>query len=158
MIPLMQVAAKLPVAESSPTTVSAAQAVGSEVEIDDEESDAFYEEHLMSASNKMLGLHRIVSFCLSKNEKVLVFSYSTKMLDLAEDLLLESGIRPARLDGETPEADRRAAIEAFLRPPPAVRRPSERPVHYFEAGEGIQKVATLLLFYLGAECTSSRRR
>lgn len=84
---------------------------------DEEEGNLFYDQHLLSGSNKMIALHQVVSFCIERMEKLVIFSHSTKTLDLAEDFLLESGIRPARLDGETPEADRRAAIEAFLRPP-----------------------------------------
>ena len=75
------------------------------------------EDLLLSGSNKLQALRRIINYCLLKKEKVVVFSHSTKMLELVEELLLESAVAAARLDGGTPEEERKHIIQAFLRPP-----------------------------------------
>ncbi|XP_026190271.1 uncharacterized protein LOC34622046 [Cyclospora cayetanensis] len=117
-LPFMQASSA---AASGPRNATAPKSP-SEFSTDDEEEDFCYEELLLSASNKLQALHRIVSLCISRGEKLVIYSHSTKMLDITEDLLLESGIRPARLDGDTPDAGRRAAIEAFLKPPPTTQK------------------------------------
>ncbi len=47
--------------------------------------------------------------------KALVFSQFTKFLDLVEPVLKKSGLRLLRLDGSTPEAERRRRVDAFQR-------------------------------------------
>lgn len=47
--------------------------------------------------------------------KALVFSQFVKFLDLVEPALVKAGLRILRLDGSTPEAQRRARVDAFQR-------------------------------------------
>nr|CEL68542.1 TPA: SNF2 family N-terminal domain-containing protein,putative [Neospora caninum Liverpool] len=94
------------VATSPPFDPERAPGFCSEAEGDDAQS-------LLRDSSKIAALDAILNFYLTRQEKVVVFSFSTAMLDLVEDFLDEKGIVTARLDGSMSDAERRAAIAAF---------------------------------------------
>ncbi|PHJ22074.1 swi2 snf2-containing protein, partial [Cystoisospora suis] len=74
-------------------------------------------ESLLRDSMKFQALQVIVQFYLRRQEKVVVFSFSTVMLDLVEDFLYEQGVYTARLDGRMNDEERRQALHAFLSTP-----------------------------------------
>lgn len=80
-----------------------------------EETSMLYDsESLLRDSTKFQALKVVVDFYLQRQEKVVIFSYSTMMLDLVEDFLDEQGVYTARLDGRMNDEERRQALHAFL--------------------------------------------
>lgn len=74
--------------------------------------------HLVDAeappeSSKLRRLVERVEMAREGDEKVLVFSQFTALLDLADTALQRRGIRTLRLDGRTPVAKRPALVDAF---------------------------------------------
>ncbi|KFG30985.1 SWI2/SNF2-containing protein [Toxoplasma gondii p89] len=86
-------------------------------------------ESLLRDSSKIAAVDAILSFYLPRQEKVVVFSFSTAMLDLVEDYLDEKGIVSARLDGRMGDGERRAAIAAFSAQPSENARQSPQGSH-----------------------------
>ncbi|KAJ7110364.1 P-loop containing nucleoside triphosphate hydrolase protein [Mycena crocata] len=84
--------------------------------IDDAEP-ANYEigEHVVAASSKLIAIDKILADVLPKDERVLIFSQWTDMLDLLEDHMALRGIAYLRLDGSTSRARRGMVIRMFQR-------------------------------------------
>lgn len=70
-----------------------------------------------SKSGKMMILKTLLERFVGLREKVLVFSYSTRVLDLIEKLVKGSGWRSVRLDGDTLTGSRQAVIDTFNKDP-----------------------------------------
>lgn len=62
---------------------------------------------------KMRTLEKLLSSWLSKGDKVLLFSYSVRMLDILEKLLIRKGYCFSRLDGSTPTGMRQFLVDDF---------------------------------------------
>ncbi|KAF8545812.1 hypothetical protein OG21DRAFT_1502152 [Imleria badia] len=58
-------------------------------------------EHIIASSSKLVVIDKILSDILPKDERVLIFSQWTNMLDVLEDFMELRGIPYARLDGST---------------------------------------------------------
>ena len=61
----------------------------------------------------MLFVRRLLRSLAGMNEKVVIVSHSTKMLDLLGDFLKIEEYTFSRLDGSTPEAKRHSMVENF---------------------------------------------
>ncbi|KAJ7558773.1 hypothetical protein O6H91_04G055200 [Diphasiastrum complanatum] len=66
---------------------------------------------------KMLALQKLLASWISKGDKVLLFSYSVKMLDILNKFLIRKGYSFSRLDGSTPMAGRQAVVDDFNNSP-----------------------------------------
>ncbi|KAF8554251.1 hypothetical protein OG21DRAFT_1497134 [Imleria badia] len=70
-------------------------------------------EHIVASSSKLIVIDKILSDILPKDERVLIFSQWTNMLDLLEDFMELRGIPYARLDGSTTRPRRTLDIKLF---------------------------------------------
>ncbi|WIA19523.1 hypothetical protein OEZ85_004132 [Tetradesmus obliquus] len=70
-------------------------------------------EVLAAQSGKMALLDRLLKQLQPRGHKVLIFSQMTKMLDLIESYLEQSGHKPCRIDGSMAFEDRQDSIDAF---------------------------------------------
>lgn len=69
---------------------------------------------LINASGKMLMLNRLLDELFSRGHKVLIFSQFTTMLDIIEEWANEfKGLRTCRIDGTTPQEERRSQMKSF---------------------------------------------
>ncbi|KAJ9474684.1 putative ATP-dependent helicase IRC5 [Pseudozyma hubeiensis] len=69
---------------------------------------------LINASGKMLMLNRLLDELFHRGHKVLIFSQFTTMLDIIEEWANEfKGLRTCRIDGTTPQDERRAQMKSF---------------------------------------------
>jgi superfamily II DNA or RNA helicase len=64
-------------------------------------------------SGKMLTLQSLLQLFGDRGEKTLVFSLSTRMLDIIEEFVMIKGWRYVRLDGDTPQDRRQPLIDDF---------------------------------------------
>ncbi len=64
-------------------------------------------------SGKMVTLHHMLTVFTARNEKVLVFSYSTRVLDIIEDSVRGKGWGYRRLDGSTAVNKRQKLVDEF---------------------------------------------
>lgn len=72
------------------------------------------DQTLISSSGKMLLLERLVPYLFSKGHKVLIFSQFTTQLDILEDwATILHAWSICRIDGTTPQDDRKQSIDAF---------------------------------------------
>ncbi|XP_047334780.1 switch 2 [Impatiens glandulifera] len=62
---------------------------------------------------KMRVLENLMVSWMSKGDKVLLFSYSVRMLDILEKLLIRKGYCFSRLDGSTPTGSRQSLVDDF---------------------------------------------
>ncbi|KAL2644664.1 hypothetical protein R1flu_012251 [Riccia fluitans] len=62
---------------------------------------------------KMLALEKLLSEWITEGDKVLLFSYSVKMLDILDKFLIRKGYCFSRLDGSTPMSSRQSLVEDF---------------------------------------------
>ncbi|KAG6554606.1 hypothetical protein Mapa_003624 [Marchantia paleacea] len=62
---------------------------------------------------KMLALEKLLSSWITEGDKVLLFSYSVKMLDILDKFLIRKGYCFSRLDGSTPMSARQSMVEDF---------------------------------------------
>lgn len=75
--------------------------------------------HVILASSKFILLDKLIEeLCITRGQKVLLFSGFTKMLDVCEDLMALKGgdgtrFKYGRLDGGTARARRNLAIRLF---------------------------------------------
>ncbi|KAG8455320.1 hypothetical protein GDO86_001498 [Hymenochirus boettgeri] len=63
-------------------------------------------------SGKMKVLHQLLNHC-QKNDKVLLFSFSTKLLDVLERYCMSAGLDYRRLDGNTKAEERHKIVKEF---------------------------------------------
>nr|XP_027061530.1 switch 2-like isoform X1 [Coffea arabica] len=76
------------------------------------------DESFMGLSNvkhcgKMRALEKLMFSWLSRGDKVLLFSYSVRMLDILEKFLIRKGCCFSRLDGSTPTGVRQSLVDDF---------------------------------------------
>ncbi|XP_072271087.1 DNA excision repair protein ERCC-6-like 2 isoform X2 [Pyxicephalus adspersus] len=64
-------------------------------------------------SGKMKVLQQLLNHCRKNKDKVLLFSFSTKLLDVLERYCMASGLEYRRLDGSTKPEDRVNIVKAF---------------------------------------------
>ncbi|XP_061784328.1 DNA excision repair protein ERCC-6-like 2 isoform X2 [Nerophis lumbriciformis] len=64
-------------------------------------------------SGKMKVLHKLLKYCLQKKDKVLLFSLSTKLLDVLESYCMAEGLDYSRLDGTTKSKERVQIVKEF---------------------------------------------
>ncbi|KAJ0982923.1 hypothetical protein J5N97_011178 [Dioscorea zingiberensis] len=66
---------------------------------------------------KMRALEKLMLTWTSNGDKILLFSYSVRMLDILEKFLIRKGYCFARLDGSTPMSLRQSLVDDFNRSP-----------------------------------------
>jgi superfamily II DNA/RNA helicase len=74
--------------------------------------DSIMDDHMM-LSGKMVALDYYLSQYASRGDRVLVFSYSTRTLDLIQHYVRGQGYTHVRLDGSTPTSKRQSIIDEF---------------------------------------------
>ncbi|XP_074366145.1 switch 2 isoform X1 [Apium graveolens] len=62
---------------------------------------------------KMRALEKLMFSWISQGDKILLFSYSVRMLDILEKLLIRKGYSFSRLDGSTPTGLRQSLVDDF---------------------------------------------
>ncbi|KAJ4977054.1 hypothetical protein NE237_002160 [Protea cynaroides] len=62
---------------------------------------------------KMRALERLMSSWVVQGDKILLFSYSVRMLDILEKFLIRKGYCFSRLDGSTPSSLRQSLVDDF---------------------------------------------
>lgn len=62
---------------------------------------------------KMRALERLMHSWISMGDKILLFSYSVRMLDILEKLIIRKGYSFSRLDGSTPTSLRQSLVDEF---------------------------------------------
>ncbi|XP_023751613.1 switch 2 [Lactuca sativa] len=62
---------------------------------------------------KMRALDTLMTSWIIKGDKILLFSYSVRMLDILEKFLIRKGYSFSRLDGSTPTAMRQSLVDHF---------------------------------------------
>ncbi|KAI3499090.1 hypothetical protein L1887_34883 [Cichorium endivia] len=78
----------------------------------------FQNESFMGLSDvqhcgKMRALDNLMASWIIKGDKILLFSYSVRMLDILEKFLIRKGYSFSRLDGSTPTAMRQSLVDDF---------------------------------------------
>ena len=68
----------------------------------EQESDEEYGDHIVTNSEKMMFVDKLLAKCKKTKEQVLIFSGFTSMLDIIEDMATLRKIEFCRLDGTTP--------------------------------------------------------
>lgn len=66
---------------------------------------------------KMRALERLLSLWTGQGDKILLFSYSVRMLDILEKFLIRKGYCFSRFDGTTPMNARQSLVDEFNRSP-----------------------------------------
>ncbi|KAF7079201.1 hypothetical protein CFC21_083471 [Triticum aestivum] len=66
---------------------------------------------------KMRALERLLSLWTLQGDKILLFSYSVRMLDILEKFLIRKGYCFSRLDGSTPMNARQSLVDEFNKSP-----------------------------------------
>ncbi|XP_037350754.1 DNA excision repair protein ERCC-6-like 2 [Talpa occidentalis] len=64
-------------------------------------------------SGKMKVLHQLLNHCRKNKDKVLLFSFSTKLLDVLQQYCMASGLDYRRLDGSTKSEERIKIVKEF---------------------------------------------
>ncbi|XP_019230341.1 PREDICTED: switch 2 isoform X2 [Nicotiana attenuata] len=62
---------------------------------------------------KMRALEKLMSSWVSQGDKILLFSYSVRMLDILEKFIIRKGYGFSRLDGSTPTGLRQSLVDDF---------------------------------------------
>ncbi|KAG6386943.1 hypothetical protein SASPL_152124 [Salvia splendens] len=62
---------------------------------------------------KMRALERLMHSWISMGDKILLFSYSVRMLDILEKFIIRKGYSFSRLDGSTPTSVRQSLVDDF---------------------------------------------
>ncbi|XP_042436197.1 switch 2-like isoform X2 [Zingiber officinale] len=66
---------------------------------------------------KMRALEKLLFSWITKGDKILLFSYSVRMLDILEKFLIRKGYCFSRLDGSTPMSLRQSLVDEFNKSP-----------------------------------------
>ncbi|KAK9862888.1 hypothetical protein WJX84_009991 [Apatococcus fuscideae] len=85
-----------------------------------EEAGGCYQEATFLADNtcgKLKALKHLLHIWNEKQDKVLLFSYSVKMLTIVENVVVKKGYSFLRLDGNTPTAHRQRLVDEFNHSP-----------------------------------------
>jgi superfamily II DNA/RNA helicase len=70
-------------------------------------------DQLVQNSSKLMVLRDLVTKLLKGKHKILVFSTSTKMLDIIQRVLLDINLSICRIDGSTKQKDRGTVVDSF---------------------------------------------
>ncbi|UTT90521.1 hypothetical protein NDA17_003874 [Ustilago hordei] len=82
--------------------------------VDTDSGTLVVNKDLINASGKMLMLNRLLDELFNRGHKVLIFSQFTTMLDIIEEWANEfKGLRTCRIDGTTPQEERRSQMKSF---------------------------------------------
>lgn len=73
-------------------------------------------DHIIQSSSKLIVLARLIEHFRSRKERLLVFSGSTRMLDVVQDFLEWKCLLYERLDGSVRGSLRQASLERFSQP------------------------------------------
>ncbi|CAH2039006.1 unnamed protein product, partial [Thlaspi arvense] len=76
-------------------------------------SESFMDLSDVIHCGKMRALEKLMASWISKGDKILLFSYSVRMLDILEKFLIRKGYSFARLDGSTPTNLRQSLVDDF---------------------------------------------
>ncbi|KFK42719.1 snf2 super family [Arabis alpina] len=76
-------------------------------------SESFMDLSDVTHCGKMRALEKLMASWISKGDKILLFSYSVRMLDILEKFLIRKGYSFARLDGSTPTNLRQSLVDDF---------------------------------------------
>ncbi|CAN0896793.1 Switch 2 [Linum grandiflorum] len=76
-------------------------------------SESFMDLSDVKHCGKMRALEKLMSSWATRGDKILLFSYSVRMLDILEKFLIRKGYSFARLDGSTPTNLRQALVDDF---------------------------------------------
>ncbi|XP_013605842.1 PREDICTED: switch 2 isoform X1 [Brassica oleracea var. oleracea] len=76
-------------------------------------SESFMDLSDVKHCGKMRALEKLMASWISKGDKILLFSYSVRMLDILEKFLIRKGYSFARLDGSTPTNLRQSLVDDF---------------------------------------------
>ena len=73
-------------------------------------------EHLYENCGKMVLLHKLLKKLKARDNRVLIFSQMTRMMDILEDYLLSQGYLYCRIDGNTTYDEREDRIAEYNKP------------------------------------------
>ncbi|XP_010522604.1 PREDICTED: switch 2 isoform X2 [Tarenaya hassleriana] len=76
-------------------------------------SESFMDLSDVKHCGKMRALEKLMASWISKGDKILLFSYSVRMLDILEKFLVRKGYCFLRLDGSTPTNLRQSLVDDF---------------------------------------------
>ncbi|KAL0405098.1 UNVERIFIED_CONTAM: Switch 2 [Sesamum latifolium] len=77
------------------------------------QSDSFMGVSDVRHCGKMRALERLMHSWISIGDKILLFSYSVRMLDILEKFIIRKGYSFSRLDGSTPASQRQSLVDDF---------------------------------------------
>ncbi|XP_051136079.1 switch 2 isoform X2 [Andrographis paniculata] len=77
------------------------------------QNDSFMGVSDVRHCGKMRTLERLIHSWISKGDKILLFSYSVRMLDILEKFIIRKGYCFSRLDGSTPTSLRQSLVDDF---------------------------------------------
>ncbi|PRP77583.1 SNF2-related domain-containing protein [Planoprotostelium fungivorum] len=75
------------------------------------------DDQIMMSSGKMIQMRKILEKCHKHNDRIIIFSQFTAMLDVLEEFMRRMGFRFLRLDGQTPVLERQEIIDEYNRDP-----------------------------------------
>ncbi|CAL1356895.1 unnamed protein product [Linum trigynum] len=76
-------------------------------------SESFMDLSNVKHCGKMRALEKLMSSWATRGDKILLFSFSVRMLDILEKFLIRKGHSFSRLDGSTPTNSRQALVDDF---------------------------------------------
>ncbi|XP_073151388.1 switch 2 [Henckelia pumila] len=77
------------------------------------QNDSFMGLSDVKHCGKMRALERLMHSWVSRGDKILLFSYSVRMLDVLEKFIIRKGYTFSRLDGSTPTSLRQSLVDNF---------------------------------------------
>ncbi|WCJ30799.1 switch 2 [Euphorbia peplus] len=77
------------------------------------QSESFMELSEIQHCGKMRALDKLMSAWAAQGDKLLLFSYSVRMLDILEKFIIRKGYNFSRLDGSTPTNLRQSLVDDF---------------------------------------------
>ncbi|KAL7137045.1 hypothetical protein ABFS83_10G068000 [Erythranthe nasuta] len=77
------------------------------------QNDSFMGMSDVKHCGKMRALERLMHSWISMGDKILLFSYSVRMLDILEKFIIRKGYSFSRLDGSTPTGLRQSLVDDF---------------------------------------------
>ncbi|XP_073299130.1 switch 2 [Primulina huaijiensis] len=77
------------------------------------QNDSFMGLSDVKHCGKMRALERLMHSWVSRGDKILLFSYSVRMLDILEKFIIRKGYTFSRLDGSTPTSLRQSLVDNF---------------------------------------------
>ncbi|XP_058096097.1 switch 2 isoform X2 [Magnolia sinica] len=77
------------------------------------QSESFMDLSKVEHCGKMRALEKLMLSWVSKGDKILLFSFSVRMLDILEKFLIRKGYCFSRLDGATPMSSRQTLVDEF---------------------------------------------